>query len=124
LTLVEVCLLWTLDLQRYRAAASSVQCGIWDLPDEVWINVGITASALAAVLALATVRNRLPRRRSAPTLAAKPVLGFTVAVTGWAAVVLPLLQDSTVTGALFEHLTLAVTATTTVGVARASWLGR
>jgi hypothetical protein len=117
----------TLDLQRYRVAAtgsSSVQCGMWGLPNGVWINLGITAVALTTVLALGTVRDRLPRRRSAPTLAAKIVLGFTVAVTGWTALVLPLLPDSAVTGALFEHLTLAVTATATVGVAEASWLGR
>ncbi|MGH3145456.1 MAG: hypothetical protein ACRDTR_06595 [Rubrobacter sp.] len=117
----------TLDLERYRlavAGASSVQCGMWGLPNGVWINLGITAAALAAVLALGAVRDLLPRRRSAPTLVAKAVLGFTVAVTGWAAIVLPLLPDSTVTGALFEHLTLAVTATATVGVAGASWLGR
>jgi hypothetical protein len=117
----------TLDLQRYRAASnevSPVQCGIWGLPDGVWINLAIIAAASVAVLALATVRDRLPRRRSAPTLAAKTVLGFTVAVTAWAAIVLPLLQSSAVTGALFEHLTLAVTATATVGVAGVSWLGR
>ena len=48
------------------------------------------------------------------------ILAFTV----WAAIVLPLLPDSAVTSALFEHLALAVTATATVGVAGASWLGR
>lgn len=51
-------------------------------------------------------------------------LGITVAVAGWAAIVLPLLPNSAFTSALFEHLTLAVTATATVGVAGASWLGR
>ncbi len=115
----------TLDLQRYRIAvaeASSVQCGMWGLPDGVWINLGITAAAIAAVLVLGAVRDRLPRWRSAPTLVAKVVLGFTV--TGWAAIVLPLLPDSAVTSALFEHLALAVTATATAGVAGASWLGR
>ena len=117
----------TLDLERYRAAsteASSVQCRMWGLPDGVWINLGIIALASAAVLVLAAVRYRLPRRCSAPVLAAKAVLGFTVAVTGWAAVVLPLLQASAVTSALFEHLALVVMATATVGVAGASWLGR
>ena len=101
-----------------------MQCRMWGLPDGVWINLGIIALASAAVLVLAAVRYRLLRRRSAPVLAAKAVLGFTVAVTGWAAVVLPLLQASAVTSALFEHLALAVMATATLGVAGASWLGR
>jgi hypothetical protein len=116
-----------LDLQRYRGPVtetSSVKCGMLGLPNGVWIDLGITAAAFAAVLALSAVRDRLPRRRSAPTVAAKAVLGFTVAVALWAAIVLPLLPDSALTSALFEHLAPAVTATATVGVAGASWLGR
>lgn len=80
-------------------------------------------SALDAVLALAALRNRLPRRSVASTIAAMAVLGLTVAGAVWTSVVVPLIPASVVTGAVFEHTMLAVTAGATVAFAAASWIG-
>lgn len=116
-----------LDVERYRLGAvadAGEQCGTGGMPSGVWLNLAITAVALIAVIGLALARRRLPRWEAAPELIAKAVLGFTVAFVAWSSIVVPLLPSGVVTGAVFEHVAVAVTATLTVAFAAASWLGR
>jgi hypothetical protein len=116
-----------LDLERYRlgiGAEGAEQCDTWGNPGGVWLNLAITGAALIAVLALAAAQRRLPRREAAPELIAKFVLGFTVVFVVWSAIVVPLLPVDVVTGAVFEHVAVAITATLTVAFATASWMGR
>jgi hypothetical protein len=94
------------------------------MPSGVWLNLTITVVALLAVLGLAIARRRLPRWEAAPEVIAKTVLGFTIAFVGWSSIAVPLLPTAAVTGALLEHLAVAVTAAMTVAFAAASWLGR
>ena len=84
--------------------------------------LAITAVALVAVIGLALARRRLPRWEAAPELIAKTVLGFTIAFVVWSSIVVPLLPAAVVTGAVFEHVAVAVTAVLTVSFAAASWL--
>lgn len=88
------------------------------------MNLAITLAAFAVIAGLALARRRLPRAEGAPEFLAKAVLGFTLAIAAWSAIVVPLLPVSAVTGALLEHLILAITATLSVTFATASWLGR
>jgi hypothetical protein len=115
----------SLDVERYRAGAgTAAPCDTWGMPSGVWVNLAITAAALVAVIGLALARRRLPKWESAPELIAKAVLGFTIMFVMWSAVIVPLLPSGVVTGALFEHAAIAVTAGLTVAFAAASWLGR
>lgn len=115
-----------LDLERYRLGTGdgAEQCEVGGNPSGVWLNLAITVAALIAVIGLAAARRHLPRREAAPELIAKVVLGFTVVFVLWSAIVVPLLPVGVVTGALFEHLAVAVTAALTVAFATASWMGR
>jgi hypothetical protein len=114
-----------LDVERYRQGSDSdATCGPLGMPAGVWLNLAITGVALLAVLGLALARRRLPRWEAAPELIAKTVLGFTIAFVGWSSIIVPLLPTAVVTGAVFEHLAVAVTAALTVAFAAASWLGR
>lgn len=90
----------------------------------MWINLGITAVAVMAVLGVALVRHRLPRSLVAATTVAKATLVLTVVVTAWVSVVVPILPVDFVAGAGFEHVTLAATGVGTVVVAAAAWAGR
>ena len=66
----------------------------------------------------------MPRWEAAHELIAKTVLGFTIAFVAWSSIVVPLLPSGVVTGAVFEHVAVLVTAALTVAFAAASWLGR
>lgn len=55
---------------------------------------------------------------------AKIVLGFTVAATAWTAIAVPMLPVELVTGAVFEHTVVALTAIATIVVATAAHAGR
>jgi hypothetical protein len=94
------------------------------MPSGVWLNLAITVVALISVIVLALARHRLPTWEAAPELIAKTVLGFTIVFVAWSSIVVPLLPAGVVTGALFEHLAVALTAALTVAFAAASWLGR
>jgi len=114
-----------LDLQFFRIEnAQAADCGIAGLPNEIWINLAITAVALVAVLLLSALGRRLHIPREAPMLIAKVVLGFTVAATIWTAIAVPLLPIELIASALFEQIILALTATATVAVAAAAHAGR
>ena len=116
-----------LDVERYRLGAdagTAEQCSSGGMPAGVWLNLAITAAALVAVAGLALARQHLPRREAAPELIAKSVLGFTVLFVLWSSIIVPLLPPGVVTGAVFEHVAVAVTAIFTVAFAAASWLGR
>lgn len=115
-----------LDVERYRAsiAPSPQACGVAGFPSGVWVNLSITAVALVATILLAVLRHRLPRTVGASVLIAKGVLGFCVVVVAWSSLVVPLLPTDVVTGAVFEHVTLAVTGVATVLVAAAAWAAR
>jgi hypothetical protein len=113
----------SLDLERVRieqGGLSAVPCGPGGIPSGVWINLGVTVTAILAVLALAAVRDRLPRSLKAARIVAKSVLVLAVVVTVWTAVVVPLLPVSLVTGAPFEHVALVMTSIATVIVAAAA----
>ncbi len=75
------------------------------------------------MLVLAALRHRLPRNPAAPALAAMAVLGLSALAAVWTSIGLPLVPNSTVTGATFEHLTLALAAVATVAFAAGSWMG-
>ncbi len=114
-----------LDVERYRASVDGAQaCEAWGMPSAVWLNLAIIGVALVAVVVLALARRHLPRWEAAPELIAKAVLGFTVFIVVWSAIAVPLLPPGVVTGAVFEHVAVAVTAALTVAFAAASWLGR
>lgn len=114
-----------LDVARYRAGVEGADtCETLGMPGAVWINLGIIALAITAVLGLAVARHRLPRVEIAPEIIAKTVLGFTVFIVAWSSVIVPLLPVGVVTGALVEHISVAITAALAVGFAAASWAGR
>ena len=52
------------------------------------------------------------------------ILGLTVAVTVWTAVVVPLLPIELVASAMFEHIVLGLTAIATLAVAAIAHAGR
>jgi hypothetical protein len=115
-----------LDVQFFRVEhfPETARCSIAGLPDAIWINLAITAGAMMVLLALAAFGSRLRIPRQAPILIAKIVLGFTVAATAWAAIAVPMLPLEVVTGALFEHSVLTLTAIATIAVAVAAHAGR
>jgi hypothetical protein len=114
-----------LDVERYRTGTESAEpCDLAGMPTGVWVNLAITVAALVMIVGLALVRNRLPRWEAAPELIAKTVLGFTVLLAVWSAIVVPLLPAGVVTSALIEHAAVMLTAMLTVAFAAASWLGR
>lgn len=88
------------------------------------MNLAIIAVAYVALGLLWLRRARLPRNSGAPAIAAKAVLGYTVVVTVWGSIVVPLLPTEIVAGSWFEHLALALSAAATLGVAAAAWMGR
>lgn len=101
-----------LDLQHFRVMRDpeATTCSIAGLPDEIWANLAITLVAILGVVLIAALGRRLRIPRNAPMLIAKLVLGFTVAVTAWSAVVMLLLPIDVVTGLGFERLILLLTA--------------
>jgi hypothetical protein len=113
-----------LDVERFRLTTDADACSPGGMPAGVWLNLAITVVAMVAVLGLALARRRLPKWEAAPELIAKTVLGFTIVFVGWSSIVVPLLPAAIVTGALFEHFAVVVTAALTVSFAAASWLGR
>lgn len=113
-----------LDISRARAATSEVGCSFARLPDSIWLNLMIIAAAYVALAVLWLRRARLPRNSSAPATAAKAVLGYTILVTVWGSIVVPLLPTELVTGSWFEHVALGVSALATIGVAASAWMGR
>jgi hypothetical protein len=114
-----------LDLEHYRAGlAAEPDCGLGGLPSGVWINLAITAVAAMAVLGTALVRHRIPRSLTAATNVARGTLVLAVLVTVWTSVVVPMLPIELVTGAVFEHVTLAAAGVATVVVAAAAWAAR
>ncbi len=114
-----------LDLEHYRAdAAESVRCGWLSIPNGVWVNVAIVGVAALGVVSLALLRQRLPRIGSVSAFIAKVVLGGTIGVAVATSAVLPLLSESVVAGAAFEHVSLVIGSIATVAVAAASWISR
>ncbi len=114
-----------LDLARFRTAASDApECGFAGLPSSVWVDLLIVSVAFVALGLMWLLRARMPHRSDAPGIAARAVLGYTVAVAVWGSVVVPLLPADVITGPWFEHVALVVTAVATVGVAATSWMGR
>lgn len=115
----------SLDVERYRSGAGSGEpCDLAGMPSGVWLNLAITIAALVLVVVLALARRRLPKWEAAPELIAKTVLGFTVLLAVWSAIVVPLLPAGAVTSAVIEHAAVALTSLLTVAFAAASWLGR
>ncbi len=115
-----------LDVQFFRVEhfPEAARCSIAGLPDAIWINLAITGGAVVVLLALAAFGTRLRIPRQAPIVIAKIVLGFTVAASAWTAIVVPLLPLELVTGALFEHSIVTLTAIATIAVATAAHAGR
>ncbi len=113
-----------LDVTRFRASSGDIDCGFGRLPTSVWIDLLIVSIAFAAVGLMWILRERIPHRDNAPAIAAKAVLAYTVAVTVWGSMVVPLLPSDVIAGFWFEHLALAITAIATVGVAASAWMGR
>lgn len=115
-----------LDLQHFRIQSdpASEICTFAGLPNALWVNLAITLLAVVAVLVLAAIGRRLRVPRQAPMWIAKVVLGFTVAAAVWTSVVVPMLPVELIAGALFEHVTLSLTAIATVAVAAAAQAGR
>lgn len=115
-----------LDLQHFRIQndPATASCSVAGMPDELWVNLAVTLLATVGVLVLAALGRRLHVPRQAPMLIAKVVLGFTVAVTAWCAVVVPLLPVELVAGVLFERVVLALSAVLTLVFAAAAQAGR
>ena len=116
----------SLDVERYRLSVQTPGsgCVASGLPPGVWINLAITGLGLVAVVALAVLHERLPRREGVQSLVAKSVLAFTALTVFWNSIVLPLLSPATVAGALFEHVVLALTASLTVAFSASAWASR
>ena len=109
----------TLELQRYRADGAAAA-----LPGGVVANLVIVGIGAAAILLVAAARNRLPVAATAPRIIAQAVLAYTVAVTLWTSVAVPLLPLAVVTSPALEHGLLGLTAIGAVAVSIASWAGR
>jgi hypothetical protein len=109
----------TLDLQRFRAGGA-----LEGLPPGVVANLLILAAGIVAILVVAATRDRLPSVNTAPRVIAKAVLGYTVGVTLWTSVAVPLLPVELITSAAVEHGLMVLTATGAVAVSVASWTGR
>jgi hypothetical protein len=116
----------SLDLSRYRALSGGEgpsRC-LSGIPVGVWVNLGITITAVVIVAVLAVFRNRLPRRGGSARLVAGIVLTATVVVVTWSALVLPLLPARSVTAAAFETGALAVASALVVAFAASAWASR
>ena len=116
----------SLDLLRYRALSggekpSRCMAGV---PLGVWLNLGITITAIVIISFLAVFRDRIPRREGSARLIAGIVLVATVVVVIWSAVVLPLLPARSVTSAAFETGALAVASALVVAFAGSAWASR
>jgi hypothetical protein len=109
----------TLDLQRFRAG------GVLDgTPSGLWVNLLIALTGVVAILLVAVTRSRLPAVSTAPRMIAKAVLGYTVVITIWTSIAVPLLPVEVITSAALEHALMGLTALGAVGVSIASWIGR
>lgn len=109
----------TLDLQRFRAGGE-----LRGLPPGVVVNLLIVGVGVAAILLVGAARDRLPEVDTAPRVIAKAVLSYTVAVTIWTSIAVPLLPTEVITSAAVEHGLMALTAVGAVAVSIASWAGR
>lgn len=109
----------TLDIQRFRVADATNS-----IPAGVWLNLLMVVAGIVTILAVARHRARLPSVSTAPRIIAKAVLGYTVAVTVWTSLAVPLLPVAVITGAALEHGLMAATVVGTVAVSVASWIGR
>lgn len=109
----------TLDIQRFRVADATNS-----IPAGVWLNLLMVVAGIVTILAVARHRARLPSVSTAPRIIAKAVLGYTVAVTVWTSLAVPLLPVAVITGAALEHGLMAATVVATVAVSVASWIGR
>lgn len=109
----------TLDLQRERASwvAGAVPAG-------VWLNLGLVAVGVAAIVVVAVTRSRLPSSSRAPQAVAKLVLGYTVAATIWTSIAVPLLPVAVIGSAVMEHTLMALSVLGAVAVSLASWSSR
>lgn len=114
-----------LDVERVRlAAAESPECGPAGMPIGVWVNLAISLVGFAAIGILALVRRRIPPRVGAASSVARGVLGFTVLVVVWSAVVLPFLPIEVISSRAFEHTTLILTSGAAIAVAATAWSAR
>lgn len=114
-----------LDIERVRLASEETpQCGWGGMPTGVWVNLAITLVALVAIVVLALAKDRLPRRADAASTVARGVLGFTVLVLLWTAMVVPLLSTELLRSPAFEHITLILTSVAAVAVAATAWAAR
>lgn len=113
------------DVERYRQSIDpSASCGPWGIPTGVWLNLGITVTALGAIVGVALARRRLPHSEGAPELVAKTVLGYTIVLVLWTSLAVPLLPDAVVTNSALEHLAVGLTAALTIAFSAVSWVGR
>ncbi|MCB1283728.1 MAG: hypothetical protein M9952_10275 [Microthrixaceae bacterium] len=113
----------SLDLERYRIAAGRTTCE-GALPAGVAINLTILLAGWAIIAGLWWQRRRIRLASAIPTVVARTVLAFTVAVAVWTSVVVPLLDIEVATSPWFEHIVLAATALGGAAIAAASWASR
>lgn len=114
-----------LDIERVRLDADDTpECALGGMPTGVWVNLAISTVALVAISVLALARRRIPRHANAANHVARGVLGFTVVVVVWTAMVVPLLSTDMLTSPVFEHVTLVVTSGAAIAVAATAWSGR
>lgn len=114
-----------LDIERVRLNTQDTpECAWGGMPTGVWINLAITLVTLMAITTLALVHRRIPRSQDAASRVARGVLGFTVLVVMWTAIVVPLLPSDVLTSPVFEHIALVLTAGAAAAVAATAWSGR
>ncbi|MGW8889739.1 hypothetical protein [Streptomyces sp. NPDC055749] len=115
-----------LDVGAYRATAGARngnECQA-DVSLGTWINLTVSILAIAALVALAWLHQRMPHRSGAAAIVGRTTLGFTIAVAVWTALIVPFLPVSFITGSLLEHLVLTLNAVGCVAFGAAARLSR
>lgn len=114
-----------LDIERVRLASEQdPDCPFGGMPTGVWVNLALTMLALLVICGLAVAHRRIPHRADAASAVARGVLGFTVLVVLWTAIVVPLLSTDLLRSPAFEHIILLLTSAAAVAVAATAWAGR
>lgn len=96
----------------------------WPFSTGILINLGVSIVAIILIVLVPVVGRNRHVAATTTAVIGRVTLGFTVVVTLWCALVVPLLPSDFVLGAVLEHVTLAVAAVAAVVYSWAAWMTR